>query len=97
MKVRGDVELNQDDYYVKFETKDNEQFGEGSWVETVGWKYEASVTGTPAGEQHSLSNSTVPIQIVPTLSASGIVTAYTIEPQPSGNHSRQLLHQYHPV
>ncbi len=82
VKVRGDVELNQDDYYVKFETKDNEQFGEGSWVETVGWKYEASVTGTPAGEQHSLSNSTVPIQIVPTLNASGIVTAYTIEPQP---------------
>ncbi|MBU25049.1 MAG: hypothetical protein CMD99_03355, partial [Gammaproteobacteria bacterium] len=32
VKVKGDVELVQDDYYVKFETKDGATFGEGTWV-----------------------------------------------------------------
>ncbi len=36
VKVVGDVELNQDDYYVKFETVDKTAVsGKGSWVETV--------------------------------------------------------------
>ena len=36
VKVVGDVELNQDDYYVKFETADTgASRGKGSWVETV--------------------------------------------------------------
>jgi hypothetical protein len=36
VKVVGDVELNQDDYYVKFETKDTgAPRGKGAWVETV--------------------------------------------------------------
>ena len=35
VKVRGDIELNQDDYYVKFETALGEEIGAGSWVETI--------------------------------------------------------------
>ena len=35
VKVRGDIELNQDDYYVKFETALGEEIGAGSWVETL--------------------------------------------------------------
>ena len=36
VKVVGDIELNQDDYYVKFETVDGQGSGNGSWVETNG-------------------------------------------------------------
>ena len=39
VKVTGDVELAQDDYYVKFAVKNDtpstDDFGEGSWVETI--------------------------------------------------------------
>lgn len=54
VKVKGDVELVQDDYYVKFETKDDATFGEGSWVEDVGY-----------GVKTTLNDATMPIQIVP--------------------------------
>ena len=36
VKVRGDASVNEDDYYVKFETKGVAQYGQGSWVECVG-------------------------------------------------------------
>ncbi len=36
VKVRGDAELTQDDYYVKFETNNGQYEGNGSWIETVG-------------------------------------------------------------
>ncbi len=36
VKVRGDAELTQDDYYVKFETNNNQAQGNGSWIETLG-------------------------------------------------------------
>ena len=35
VKVAGDVELNQDDYYVRFETIGGETVGKGAWVECV--------------------------------------------------------------
>jgi len=67
VKVRGDLELSQDDYYVKFVTKDDESFGEGSWEEDVGY-----------GVKTSLDKTTMPIVIIPTLTGS-LVTAYTVE------------------
>lgn len=36
VKIRGDAELTQDDYYVEFETNSGQFEGNGSWVETVG-------------------------------------------------------------
>jgi len=66
VKVKGDVELVQDDYYVKFTTKDGETFGEGSWEEDVGY-----------GVETTLDNATMPIQIVPTL-VNGVITSYEI-------------------
>ena len=33
--VSGDAELNQDDYYVRFETLGGDDVGKGAWVETV--------------------------------------------------------------
>lgn len=65
VKVRGDAELDQDDYYVKFETKDNEDFGEGSWVETNGWESDGTATGQSAGIPLDFDNSTLPIEIIP--------------------------------
>ena len=36
VKVNGDVDENQDDYYVEFTTNDDSIFGVGSWSECVG-------------------------------------------------------------
>jgi len=65
VKVRGDAELDQDDYYVEYETKDNEVFGEGSWVETNGWESDGTATGQSVGIPLDFDNSTLPIEIVP--------------------------------
>lgn len=55
VKIRGDLELSQDDYYVKFVTKDSATFGEGAWEEDVGY-----------GVKTTLDKTTMPIEIVPT-------------------------------
>jgi len=34
--VRGEADVNEDDYYLRFETNDGQAFGEGGWVEDVG-------------------------------------------------------------
>ena len=34
-KIKGDAELNQDDYYVKFVTADGSSWSQGSWEETI--------------------------------------------------------------
>lgn len=36
-KVTGDVEINADDFYVKFETSGGGDWNEGSWAETLGF------------------------------------------------------------
>ena len=46
VKIRGDAELSADDYYVKFETANGQAFGEGSWVETVGFGISKGVDPT---------------------------------------------------
>lgn len=79
VKVRGDVELTQDDYYVYFKTKDNEDYGEGAWVETAGWSQDGTVTGQTEGEALDFDVSTMPIQIVPEPLVNGIVTGYRIK------------------
>jgi hypothetical protein len=40
VKVVGDTELNQDDYYVEFQTSDGGSVGKGSWIETIGFDIE---------------------------------------------------------
>ena len=57
VKVKGDVELVQDDYYVKFATKDDQAFGEGSWKEDIGYDVEKSLDAT-----------TMPIKLIPRVS-----------------------------
>jgi len=54
VKVRGDAEDNEDDYYLKFETNDGDtDFSDGGWVEDVGF-----------GEQNALNNTTLPFKLV---------------------------------
>jgi len=36
VKVSGDAELNEDDYYVQFKTTSGDTYGVGSWVECLG-------------------------------------------------------------
>ena len=67
VKVRGDLELSQDDYYVKFVTKDGATFGEGAWEEDIGY-----------GVKTTLDKTTMPIVILPNLTGDNI-TSYTVE------------------
>jgi len=36
IRIDGDVENNIDDYYLQFQTRNGEDYGEGMWVETTG-------------------------------------------------------------
>jgi len=58
VKVKGDTELVQDDYYVKFVTKEDKEvlwyYGEGTWVEDVGYGVKTEINAT-----------TMPLQLVP--------------------------------
>ena len=50
VKIAGDVETAQDDYYVKFQSKDpnasTDDFGEGKWVETIAPSTATALTAT---------------------------------------------------
>ena len=78
VKVIGDTELDQDDYYVKFKTKDNEDYGEGSWVETVGWLQDGSSTGQAQDIKNILDLDTMPVRLIPTPST-GKITGFTLK------------------
>jgi hypothetical protein len=79
VKVIGDAELEQDDYYVRFKTKDGEDFGEGSWIETAGWLQDGSSTGSISHVAFALDPDTMPVRLVPTINLSGKVTGFTLE------------------
>ena len=53
VKVVGDADINQDDYYVTFETQDGSVFGHGTWSESIG-------PLVPLG----LDGSTMPMKLV---------------------------------
>ena len=56
VKVRGDAEDNEDDYYVKFETNDGDtDFSDGGWVEDIGF-----------GEENTLDSTKLPYKLVNT-------------------------------
>ena len=54
VKVKGDTELVQDDYYVKFKTKNGLSFDEGTWVEDIGY-----------GVKVDFNATTMPLQLKP--------------------------------
>ena len=65
VKVIGDADINQDDYYVRFSTKEKEEFGEGTWVETVGFFQDESPGSLMEGIDTMLVKSTMPVTLVP--------------------------------
>ena len=81
VKVRGDADIAQDDYYVNFETSDGEEFGEGAWVETVGWKNDKSNTAFLTGIDVEIDQTTMPITLKPVLNGTDIVAFKLQSPQ----------------
>jgi len=79
VKVIGDADIDQDDYFVRFTTKDKSEFGEGSWVETVGWTRDETETGPLTGIETALDKETMPITLVPVLNSSGNVTSFKLQ------------------
>ena len=71
IKVKGDTEIGEDDYYVKFVTKNGEDFGEGSWVETTGFQANSDPDGTRTFESDGqnlhlrIDTATFPLKLVP--------------------------------
>ena len=65
VKVIGDADIDQDDYYVRFSTKDKGDFGEGGWIETVGYYQDESESSALEGIDTILANGTMPVTLVP--------------------------------
>jgi len=64
IKIKGDADIDQDDYYVFFKVKDGSNFGEGSWIETVGWKKDESETEVLESIETNLEYRTMPVTLV---------------------------------
>ena len=79
VRVRGDADIAQDDYYVRFQTKDREDYGEGSWVETVGWTSDVRSAKPPEGIDTAVSGETMPVTLVPEFDATGKVSKFFLQ------------------
>ena len=79
IKVIGDADVDQDDYYVEFKTKDKESFGEGSWIEIAGWEESPLSAGLALGIETNIDNTTAPITLVPRFNSSGDVTNFILQ------------------
>jgi len=80
IKVRGDADIDQDDYYVIFKTKDNEDFGEGAWIETVGWRKGLESARECKGINTALDITTMPITlVVDSYDSSGAIDSFTLQ------------------
>jgi len=65
IRIRGDADIAQDDYYVRFQTKDKEDYGEGSWVECAGWENDETSASDSTGIDTTLDFGTMPVTVVP--------------------------------
>ena len=79
VKVIGDSELNQDDYYVRFQTKDREDFGEGSWIESAGWESHVDASTKLGGISVGLNIETMPIVLVPYFNGSSTIQKFVLQ------------------
>ena len=81
IKVKGDADIDQDDYYVYFKVKDGSNFGEGAWVETVGWNKDDSEAEVLTGIETKVKADTMPITLVPVFTGSDITSFKLQTPQ----------------
>jgi len=80
IKVLGDADINQDDYYVMFQTKDREDYGEGSWVEIVGWRGGVESARELEGIKTRIKSETMPIVLVAdSYDSDGYVESFTLQ------------------
>lgn len=79
IKIRGDADIAQDDYYVRFQTKDREDYGEGSWVEIAGWSSDVRSAKTIEGIDTVVKNETMPMTLVPEFDADGYVSKFFLQ------------------
>jgi hypothetical protein len=80
IKVLGDADIDQDDYYVMFSTKDNEDYGEGSWVEIVGWNSTIEKATPVKGIKTAIASETMPIVLVAdSYNSSGNVESFSLQ------------------
>lgn len=88
VRIRGDADIDQDDYYVIFATKDREDYGEGAWVETVGWDDGPEAKRASKGIDTTIDTTTMPIVLVADGydAVTGEVTSFTLQtPNEYGN------------
>ena len=88
VRVRGDADIDQDDYYVIFSTKDRENFGEGTWVETVGWDDGPESKRASKGIDTTIDTTTMPVVLVADSydAVTGKVDSFTLQtPNEYGN------------
>ena len=57
IEIIGDAELNQDNYYVKFQTNTGQAFGNGTWVERAGFNISTGLDSSTM--PHRIINSAV--------------------------------------
>ena len=74
VKVKGDADIDQDDYYVRFRTKDKDDFGLGTWVERSGWQVDETESNLSVGIQLNYDFETMPITLVPVFTGSDITS-----------------------
>ena len=74
IKVKGDADIDQDDYFVRFSTKDKSEFGEGTWVECVGWTRDESESGVLTAIETTLDATTMPVTLVPVFTGDDITS-----------------------
>ena len=79
VKVIGDADIDQDDYYVRFSTKDKGDFGEGSWIETVGYYQDESESSALEGIDTSYITSTMPVTLIPFFNNSNKITNFRLQ------------------
>jgi len=79
VKVIGDADIDQDDYFVRFTTKDKSEFGEGTWVETVGWTRDESESGALTAIETDLDATTMPVTLVPVLNGNGNISSFKLQ------------------
>jgi len=88
VKVIGDADIDQDDYFVKFSTKEKEEFGEGTWVEVAGWTSDGTATDELEAIPIKLDRETMPITLVPVLNGSGDISSFKLQSPEEDKNSK---------
>jgi hypothetical protein len=81
VKVKGDADIDQDDYFVRFTTDNKIKFGKGSWIETVGWNQDESETSLIEGVQTKVDTTTMPVTLVPVFTGNEVTSFKLQTPQ----------------